>query len=70
MIEMADDEPPIAEIDKLMQQGDGIAAAGNADEIAAVGGNRARIVSAIRSTAGLRFHQASASVTFNFKLNR
>jgi hypothetical protein len=35
MIEMADDETPVARIDELMQQGDRITAAGNADEVRA-----------------------------------
>lgn len=33
MIEMADDEAPVAKIEELMQQGDRIAAAGDADEV-------------------------------------
>jgi hypothetical protein len=36
MIEMADDEAAVAKIDELMQQGDRIAATGNADEVAPV----------------------------------
>ena len=36
MIEMTDDQFFVAKIDKLMQQRDGIAAAGDADEIATV----------------------------------
>ena len=37
MIEMADDEAPVARIDELMQQGDRITATGNADEVRAAG---------------------------------
>ena len=60
MIQMADDQFIVAQVDQVMQQRDGIAAAGNADEIATGWREVANKSLAFNQRATLlRLHQAN-----------